>query len=89
MGRVGFDGFVILWPKPNPTRYKKNFCNPNPTHQALKTDPTRRVGLGWVEFGGLVSFLHTPTCNNKQAKENECIQEKECIHDNANWLCCK
>ena len=24
LGRVGFDRFVILWPKPNSTRYKKN-----------------------------------------------------------------
>ena len=22
VGRVGFGGFVILWPKPNPTHYK-------------------------------------------------------------------
>ena len=28
MGRVGFDGFVILWPKPNPTCYKKKIYNP-------------------------------------------------------------
>ena len=24
---LGFGGFVILWPKPNLTCYKKNFCN--------------------------------------------------------------
>ena len=62
MGRVGFDGFVILWPKPNPPRYKFFFflvTQPNPTHQALKTDSTRRVGLGWVRFSGSVGFLHT------------------------------
>ena len=48
VSQVGFCRFVILWPKSNPTRYKKkNFVNqPNPTHQALKTDSTRRVGLG-------------------------------------------
>ena len=28
VGRVGFDEFVILWPKPNPARYKKKICNP-------------------------------------------------------------
>ena len=60
-GQVGFSGFVILWPKPNSTRYKKKICNP--THQALITDPTRRVGLGRV---GLASFLHTPTTNSHQ-----------------------
>ena len=27
-GQVGFDGFEILWPKPNPTRYQKSFCSP-------------------------------------------------------------
>ena len=28
VGRVGFGGFVILWPKPNPTRYNNFFGNP-------------------------------------------------------------
>ena len=28
VGRVGFGGFVILWPKPSPTHYKKKICNP-------------------------------------------------------------
>ena len=28
VGRVGFDRFVILWLKPNPTRYKNIFYNP-------------------------------------------------------------
>ena len=27
-GRIEFGWFVILWPKPNLTRYKKKFCNP-------------------------------------------------------------
>ena len=58
VGRVGFGGFVILWPKPNSSRYKKKFCNP--THKALKTDPTWRVRLDRVGFGGSVGFLHTP-----------------------------
>ena len=70
MAQVGFDGFVILWPKPNPNHYKINKNKnkivtqpspknrPNPTHQALKTDPTRQVGLGQVELAG---FLQTPT----------------------------
>ena len=58
MGGSGRVGFVILWPKPNPIRYKKNFVTP--THQALKTDPTRRVGLSWVGFNRSVGFLHTP-----------------------------
>ena len=57
MGGLGWVGFGILWPKPNLTCYQKNFCNP--THQALKTSLTRRVGLVWVEFDGLASWLHT------------------------------
>ena len=78
MGRVGFDGFIILWPKPNPTRYKKKkfVTQPNPTHQALKTDPTRRVGLGWVGFGGLLGFLHTPNIISIVIKK---ICEKLCV----------
>ena len=38
----------------NPTQptIKKNLViQPNPTHQALKTDPTQRVGLGWIRSG--------------------------------------
>ena len=27
-GRVRFDGFEILWLKPNPTCYQKKFYNP-------------------------------------------------------------
>ena len=56
MGRVGFG---ILWPKPNPTRYQKKFCNP--TYQALKNNPTRRVELDRVGFGRLANWLHPPT----------------------------
>ena len=46
---------------PNPTRpaIKISFCNPtqpNPTHQALKTNPTRRVGSGrFWRIGGLAA----------------------------------
>ena len=58
-GRVRFGGFEILWLEPNPTCYQKIFCNP--THQALKTDPTRRVGLDRVGFCELAGWLHTPT----------------------------
>ena len=38
----------------------KIFLKPNPTHQALKADPTQQVGLGRVGFGGSVGWLHTP-----------------------------
>ena len=31
---------------------KKFVTQPNPTHQAIKTDPTRRVWSGQVGFGG-------------------------------------
>ena len=34
------------------THYQKNFVTqPNPTHQAIKTDPTRRIWSGQVGFG--------------------------------------
>jgi len=47
------------------TRYKKKFVTqPNPSHQALKTNPTRQVGLGWVRFDGFAGFLHTPNCED-------------------------
>ena len=39
--------------QPNPTHYQRKFCNP--IHQALKTNPIRRVGLGQVGFGGLAA----------------------------------
>ena len=57
VGRIEFGGFGILWPKPNPTHYKKKkfVIQPNPTHQALKTDPTRRIRLDQVGFGGLAA----------------------------------
>ena len=48
--------------QPNPTQpaIKKKFVTqPNPTYQALKTDPTQRVGLDQVGFGRLVDWLHT------------------------------
>ena len=44
---------------PNPTqptiKKKKIVIQPNPTHQALKTDPTRRIRLDQVGFGGLAA----------------------------------
>jgi len=52
---------------PNPTQpvIKKNFVTqPNPTHQALKTDPTQRVGLSRAGFGRLAGWLLTPNTNN-------------------------
>ena len=35
--------------QPNPL--SKKILQPNPTHQALKTDQIRQVGLGWVGLG--------------------------------------
>ena len=48
---------------PNPTQptIKKNLViQPNPTHQALKTDPTQRVGLGWIKSGWSWQVDYTP-----------------------------
>ena len=56
LGRVGFDRFVILWPKPNSTRYKKKFVTQhNPPNSKNRPNPSV-----WVKFDGSVSFLHTP-----------------------------
>ena len=63
MGGLGWVGFEILWSEPNTTYYQKKFSNPtqpNPTHQALKTDPTQRVGLGWVRSGWSWQVDYTP-----------------------------
>ena len=46
--------------QPDPLFKKKKNCNP--IHQALKIDPTCRVGSGRVGFDGLAGFLHTPSC---------------------------
>ena len=43
------------------SKKKKIVTQPNPTHQALKTDPTQQVGLGRVGFGWSAGWLHTPT----------------------------
>ena len=50
MGRVGFGGFVILRPKPNPTCYKKKIfvTQPNPQRLKNRPNPAGRVGLGRV-----------------------------------------
>ena len=50
MSRVGYDGFVILWSKSNPTRYKKIFCNPTqPTKPKKPTQPNGSDLAGrWV-----------------------------------------
>ena len=56
------DGSGWVWnfmtqTQPDPLS-KKYF---NPTHQALKNKPTRRVELDRIGFGRLVDWLHAPT----------------------------
>ena len=62
VGRVGFGGFVILWPKPNPTHYKKIFITqPNPLSLKNWPNPADWVGLGlvgrWIFCTPLVKLL--------------------------------
>ena len=69
VGRVGFGGFVILWLKPNPTRYKKNFVTqPNPPSLKNQPNPAGWVGLGRVwQVGGF--FAHPyPIVSNQRDK---------------------
>ena len=47
MGRVGFGRFVILWPKPNPTRYKKKFCNPTQPNLSSPKNQPNPMGQVW------------------------------------------
>ena len=47
--------------QPNPLSKKDFVIQPNPTHHALKTDTTQRVGSGRVSFGELAGWLHTLT----------------------------
>ena len=61
MGRVGFDGFVILWPKPNLTRYKFFFFVTQPNPSSPKNQPNPMGQVGWVGFGRSMDFLHIPT----------------------------
>ena len=56
MGRVRFGRFVILWPEPNPTRYKFFFFVTQPNPPSLKNRPN---STGWVGFGKSMGFLHT------------------------------
>ena len=63
-GSVGSGLAGLEFYDPNPTRpaiKKKFITQPNPTHQALKTDPTWRAGLGRVGFGRLAPNMN---CNN-------------------------
>ena len=74
MGRVRFGGFVILWLKPNPTRYKIFFVTqPNPPSPKNRPNPSGWVGSGRVwRVGGFSAhpynwqpsfdhlFLHLP-----------------------------
>ena len=60
-GLVGQVGFVILWSKPNPIRYKKkkSVTQPNPPSLKNRSNPAGQVGSGRVwQVGG---FLRTPT----------------------------
>ena len=62
-GRARFGGFIILWSKPNSTRYKKKLKKKivtQPNHQALKIDPTQRVGSVQVGFGGFSAHPYIP-----------------------------
>ena len=64
MGRVGSGRVWRTWnfmtrTQPDPLS-KKNLW-PNPTHQALKTNPTWRAGSGRVGFGRLAPNMN---CNN-------------------------
>ena len=68
MGWVGLGGFVIVMTRTHPDPLLKknhNPTQPNPTRQPLKTDPTRRVGLGRVGFGGLAAHLLIPLLRRK------------------------
>ena len=50
-GRVEFGGFVILWPKPNLTHYKKKkkfVTQPNPPNLKNWPNLASRVGLSRV-----------------------------------------
>ena len=63
VGRVGFGGFVILWPKPNSTRYKFFFfiTQPNPPSLKNRPNPVGRVGLGRVwRVGGFSTHPYPP-----------------------------
>ena len=71
MGRVGFGGFVILWPKPNLTRYKKKkkfVTQPNPLSLKNWPNPAGRVRSGRVwRVGGF--FAHPPSRIEEKSKE--------------------
>ena len=65
VGWVEFDGFVILWPKPNPTRYKKGFVTqPNPPSLKNRPNPEGWVRLGRVwQVGGFSAHSYTQVFN--------------------------
>ena len=60
MGGSGRVWNFMTWTQPNPLSKFVFVTQPNPPHQALKTDPTWRVGLGQINFGWLAGWLHTP-----------------------------
>ena len=48
---MGWVGFGILLPEPNPTRYQKKFCNP----KVQKNIWVSQVGSGQDNFVGLAA----------------------------------
>ena len=75
MGRVEFGGFVILWFKPNPTRYKNFFCNLTQSTKPWK--PTQPGGSSWVGSGRVWQVggfsAHPYTCSLWRGKTKSSI----------------